>query len=87
MFVYKHTEQLSMLKFAYLLRKIQTLRANKLRIIKIKNVTFSGYYFYMDLNVWGDSRICISVPLKIVSYNIRNEKVQKKNFKVVQKPE
>ena len=41
----------------------------------------------MDLNVWGDSRICISVPLKIVSYNIRNEKVQKKNFKVVQKPE
>ena len=33
------------------------------RIITIKNVKFSGYYFYMNLNIWGDFQICISVPL------------------------
>ena len=29
----------------------------------IKNVKFSGYYFHMNLNIWGDFQICISVPL------------------------
>ena len=29
----------------------------------IKNAKFSGYYFYMNLNVWGDFQICISVPI------------------------
>ena len=31
----------------------------------IKNVKFSGYYFDMNLNIWGDFQICISVPLNI----------------------
>ena len=26
---------------------------------------FSGYYFYMNRNIWGDFLICISVPLKV----------------------
>ena len=33
----------------------------------IKNAKFSGYYFHMNLNVWGDFQICISVPLKAVT--------------------
>ena len=37
---------------------------NNLRILTIKNAKFSGFYFYMNLNLWGDFQICISVPLK-----------------------
>ena len=29
----------------------------------IKNAKFSGYYFDMNLNIWGDFQICISVLL------------------------
>ena len=29
----------------------------------IRNAKPSGYYFYMNLNIWGDFQICISVPL------------------------
>ena len=29
----------------------------------IQNAEFSGYYFYMDKNIWTDFQICISVPL------------------------
>ena len=49
-------------KVAYFLRKIQTLRANNSRILKIKNAKFSGY-FYMNKNIWRDFQICISIPL------------------------
>ena len=38
----------------------------------IKNAKFSGYYFDMNLNIWGDFQICISVPLKN-TVNILNE--------------
>ena len=34
-----------MVKLAYFLRKIQTLRLNNSRILAIKNAKFSGYYF------------------------------------------
>ena len=37
-----------MLKVAYFLTKIQTLRENNSRIFKIKNAKFSGYYFNMN---------------------------------------
>ena len=30
----------------------------------IKNAKFSGYYFDMNLNIWGDFQICLSVPLR-----------------------
>ena len=38
----------------------------------IKNAKFSGYYFDMNLNIWGDFQICISVPLKtqIICFNL-----------------
>ena len=42
---------------------MQTLRGNNSRILTIKNVKFSEYYFYMSVNIWGDFQICISVPL------------------------
>ena len=29
----------------------------------IKNAKFSGYYFYVKLNIWRDFQISISVPL------------------------
>ena len=29
----------------------------------IKNAKFLGDYFDMNLNIWGDFQICISVPL------------------------
>ena len=32
-------------------------------MIRIKNVQFSGYCFYMNTNLSGDFEICISVPL------------------------
>ena len=34
-----------------------------MKILTIKNAKFSEYYFYINLNVWGDFQICISVPL------------------------
>ena len=28
---------------------------------------FSGYYFYMNLNIWGDFQFCNSVSLTIIT--------------------
>ena len=33
------------------------------RILTIKDAKFSGYYFYISLNILEDFQICISVPL------------------------
>ena len=33
------------------------------RILSIKKAKFSGYYFYMNTNIYGYFQICISVPL------------------------
>ena len=44
-------------------KKLQTLLVNNLKILKVKNARFSGYYFYTNLNIWGDFQICISVSL------------------------
>ena len=55
-----------MLKIRLLFKKIQTLRVNNLRIRTIKNVKFSGYYFYVNMNTLGDFQICISVPLNVM---------------------
>ena len=35
----------------------------------IKNAKPSGYYFYMNLNIWGDFQICISAPLRDIIDN------------------
>ena len=53
-----------MLKISLLFKKIQTLRVNNSRTLTIKNAKFSGYYLYMNSNIWGNFQICISVPLK-----------------------
>ena len=55
------------------MRKIQTLRVNNSRIFTIKDAKLSGYCFFMNLNIWGDFQICISVPLRL-SFAKNNEK-------------
>ena len=47
-----------------LFKKNTDLRVNNLRILTIKNVEFSGYYFYMNTNVQEISDYYISVALK-----------------------
>ena len=54
MFVYKHTETIEYAKNQpTFLGKMQTLRANNSNNFTIKGVEFSGYYFYMNLNIYG----------------------------------
>ena len=55
-----------MLKLAYFLRKLQTLRVNNSRILTIKNEKSSGYYFYVNLNIWGDFLICIRLHIVVL---------------------
>ena len=38
-----------------------------MRIPRIKNAKFSGYCFYINTSIYGDSQICIRVPLKLSS--------------------
>ena len=38
---------------------------NNSRILRIQNVKFSRYYFYMNTNIWRYFEICISVPLSL----------------------
>ena len=52
-----------MLKRGLLSKKIQTSLANNSRIFRIKNVKYSGYYFYINTNISRGFQICISVPL------------------------
>ena len=56
-----------MLKISLLFKKNKILRVNNSRVITIKNTKFSGYYFYMNLNIWVDFQFCISVSLKSCS--------------------
>ena len=64
------------LKVAYFLRKMQTLRVNNSWILRIQNVTFLGYYFYMITNIWRDFQICISIPLSIASLKTKSWEVK-----------
>ena len=64
-FVYKHSETIEYVKtLPDLLRNLQTLQANNSRILRIKNVKFLGYCFYMNTKIKEDFQICISVTLK-----------------------
>ena len=53
---------------------MQTLRVNNSKIVTIKNPKLSGYYFYMNLIIWGDFQICISVRLNIETINLDKKK-------------
>ena len=55
-------------QLVYFLRNLQTSRAINARILRIKNVKFSGYCFYMNTNILKDFQICISVPLRKVDF-------------------
>ena len=58
-----------MLEISLPFQKIQILRVNNSKILRIKNAKLSEYYFHMNLNIWGDFQICISVPLKLMMEN------------------
>ena len=55
MFVYKHTETIDTSKSSVFFRKTQTLPADNLRIVKIKNVKFLGCYCYITKDIGGFS--------------------------------
>ena len=42
-----------------------------LRIPRIKNAKFLGYFFYMNTNIYGDFQICIGVPLIIIKMKMK----------------
>ena len=48
----------------------QTLQVFNLGFPMIKNGKFSGYYFYVNTNIWGDFQICISAPLSLTAGHI-----------------
>ena len=50
-----------MLKIRLLFKKNRNLSGEWLEILTTKNVKLWGYYFYMNLNIWGDFQICINV--------------------------
>ena len=51
---------------------------NNSRILRIKNAKFSGCYFYMNTNIYGDFQICISVPLTNSKSNlVQPEQIRK----------
>ena len=55
MLVQKYTETIEYVQeYTIFLRKIQTLRLNKLRILRIKNVKMSGYEFYLNMYIYRD---------------------------------
>ena len=56
-----------MLKISLLFKKNTDLWVNNLKILMIKNAKLLGCYFYMNLNIWADFQICISVPLRGIS--------------------
>ena len=58
-----HPETAEHVKTREFLRKIQTLRVNNSRNLRIKNAKFSGYCFYINSNIHWNSLICITVPL------------------------
>ena len=51
-FVCKHSEAIEYVKkkLAYFLRNLQTSQVKNSRNLRIKNVKFSGYCFYMNAN-------------------------------------
>ena len=59
---------------------MHVLRVNNSRILTIKNAKFSGYYFYINLNIWGDFQFCISVPLGEKNNFIIEKWLSKKKF-------
>ena len=54
------------LKCSILLIKIQTLPVNNSRTPGTKYAKFSGYYFYLNTNIYGDFQSCISVPSRLM---------------------
>ena len=59
-------------KLAYFLRNLQTSRANNLRVLGNKKAKLSGYYFRMNLNIYRNFQISISVLLMLAVLRTTN---------------
>ena len=51
---------------------------NNLRILRIKNAIFAGYYFHMKTSINRDFQIYISVPLSIPRINLKKKEIKVK---------
>ena len=57
-----------MLKISlHFLRNLQTSRANNLRILRIKNVKFSGYCFYLNTKVKQVNNVTADLPSDMIT--------------------
>ena len=54
-------------------------RENNSRILRIKNAKFTEYSFYTYTDIYGDSQICIGVPL--IEYIRRNISIESSHTK------
>ena len=61
-----------MLKIRLLFKKFTNLRTNNSRIARIKNAKFPEYFSYINTNIHGDFKLCISVPLKLSQNSLEN---------------
>ena len=62
----------NMLKLTYFLKHSQVSRTNN-ESYRIKNAKFSWHCFYMNINIWGDFQICISVPYTFTEAKIKSD--------------
>ena len=54
----------SLFNYSGTVRNLQTSRTNNSRTLWTKNPKYSGYYFYMNTNIYRDFQVCISALLK-----------------------
>ena len=78
-------KQQIMLKTSLLLKKFTNFTDNNSRILKIKNAKFSGYCFYININIYRGFQICISVPLSnlenVLQGNLRKSRTRECIFR------
>ena len=56
-------KQYNMLKVSLHFKSLQTSLANNLRFYRIKNAKFSGSCFCLNINIYGNFQVCITVSL------------------------
>ena len=59
-FVTNIQKQKNMLKIRLLFKKFTTSRPNNSRILRIKNANFSGYCFYMKMNITETRKVMLT---------------------------
>ena len=55
-------KQQNMLKISLYFKTNTNFTDNNSRILTTNNAKFLGYYFYMNLDIWGHFQFCINLP-------------------------